>query len=343
MKNKYLYNQKNKTDLINELNKESFKRITCSFYRYVRLDNLSDLRDELFLSWNKMKILGRIYIAEEGINAQMSIPKNKLERFKKKLYSYDYFKNMELKLAIEEGISFLKLTIKIKPEIVAYKVSKEKYNMNVVGKHLDYKKFNEAIDKGAVTIDMRNYYEGEIGKFDNAIIPDVDRSQDLLPAVKKILKNNKNDKILLYCTGGIRCEKASSYLIKSGFKDVNQLKGGIIQYAHDIKKNNVKSKFLGKNFVFDKRMGEKITEHVIGNCHQCKDESDLHQNCNNQACHILFIQCEKCYKKYNGCCSKKCKEFNLLPKNQQKKLFKSGKYKFTAQLSDKIKPKLYEL
>ena len=343
MKNKNLYNQKNKADLINELNKESFKRITCSFYRYVRLDNLSDLRDELFLSWNKMKILGRIYIAEEGINAQMSIPKNKLERFKKNLYSYDYFKNMELKLAVEEGISFLKLTIKIKPEIVAYKVSKEKYNMNVVGKHLDYKKFNEAIDKGAITIDMRNYYEGEIGKFDNAIIPDVDRSQDLLPEVKKILKNNKNDKILLYCTGGIRCEKASSYLIKSGFKDVNQLKGGIIQYAHDIKKNNVKSKFLGKNFVFDKRMGEKITKHVIGNCHQCKDKSDLHQNCNNQACHILFIQCEKCYKKYNGCCSNKCKEFNLLPKEQQKKLFKSGKYKFTAQLSDKIKPKLYEL
>ena len=301
-----------------------------------------------FFEWKKQEPVSQIfakgdYLAKEGINAQISIPQNQLENFKKNIYSYNFFKNMQLKLAVEEGISFLKLTIKIKSEIVAYKVPENKYNMNIVGKHLNYKEFNEAIDRGAVTVDMRNYYEGEIGKFENAIIPDVDRSQDLLPEVKKLLQNNKDDKVLLYCTGGIRCEKASAYLIQNGFKDVNQLKGGIIQYAHDIKKNNTASKFLGKNFVFDKRMGEKITEDVIGKCHQCRKKSDMHQNCNNQACHILFIQCKKCYNKYDGCCSIKCKEFNLLPKDQQKKLFKSGKYQFTAQLSDKIKPKLYDL
>ena len=343
MKNKYLYNQKNKSELIKDIQSESFKRITCSFYRYVNINNLEKLRDELFISWNKMKILGRIYIANEGINAQISIPENKLKIFKTNLDKYKYFKNMFLKFAVEEGISFFKLTIKIKPEIVAYKILENEYDMNIVGKHLDYKQFNKSLDNGAIAVDMRNYYEGQIGKFENAIIPDIDRSQDLLPEIKKMLQNNKDDKILLYCTGGIRCEKASSYLIKDGFKNVSQLKGGIIQYANDIKKHRVKSKFIGKNFVFDNRLGEKITDDMIGYCHQCSNDADNHQNCNNQSCHILFIQCENCHKKYEGCCSENCRKFNLLPKEEQKKLFKSGKYKFTAQLSDKIKPKLYDL
>ena len=343
MKNKYLYNQKNKSDLLKDLKNEQFQRMTCSFYKYVHLKNIESLRDELFLCWDKMNILGRIYLSKEGINAQISIPNDILNKFKQHLNSYTYLKDMQFKPAIQDGISFLKLVIKIKSEIVAYKVSQNEYNMDIVGKHLDYKEFNTSIDRGAIAVDMRNYYETEIGKFENAIIPDVDRSQDLLPEVKKLLQNNKDDKILLYCTGGIRCEKASSYLIKNGFKNVNQLKGGIIQYAHDIKKNNIQSKFIGKNFVFDKRMGEKITEDVIGCCHQCRKKSDVHQNCNNQACHILFIQCEECYKKYDGCCSNKCKKFNLLPRDKQKTLFKSGKYQFTAQLSNKIKPRLYEL
>jgi len=343
MKNKYLYNQKNKSELIKEIQNEPFKRITCSFYRYVNINNLKKLRDELFISWNGMKILGRIYLAKEGVNAQISIPEDKFNIFKEDLNSRKYFKNIPFKFAFEEGISFLKLTIKIKSEIVAYKISSNDYDMNIVGKHLDYKQFNKAIDNGAISVDMRNYYEGEIGKFENAIIPDVDRSEELLPEIKKLLEHHKDDKILLYCTGGIRCEKASSYLIKNGFKDVNQLKGGIIQYAHDVKNNNEKSKFIGKNFVFDNRLGEKITNDIIAKCHQCNNSADTHQNCENQSCHILFIQCERCNKKFNGCCSELCKEFNLLPKEEQKKLFKSGQYKFTAQRSKKIKPKLYDL
>ena len=160
---------------------------------------------------------------------------------------------------------------------------------------------------------MRNYYESEIGRFKNAIIPDVSRSKELLPEIKKLLKNHKEDKILMYCTGGIRCEKASSYLLKNGFKDVNQLDGGIIKYAHDIKKNNGKSKFIGKNFVFDHRLGERITNDIISTCHQCTTKTDEHTNCINQSCHILFIQCDTCLKKYSGCCSLKCAEFIKKP------------------------------
>ena len=343
MKNKDLYNQKNKEQLLEELQKEEFKRITLSFYKYVPLENLEELRHNLFLEWNAIKILGRIYLSKEGINAQLSIPKYNIDKFRASINSQKAFKNIPFKYAVQEGISFLKLTIKIKDEIVAYKVPGSEYNMDKVGQHLNYKEYNKAINNGATIVDMRNYYEGEVGKFENAIIPDVDTSRDLLPEVKKILKGQENNKVLLYCTGGIRCEKASAYLIHHGFKDVNQLKGGIIQYANDIKKNNEKSKFIGKNFVFDHRLGEKITDDIISLCHQCKEPADTHTNCINQACHILFIQCKACSKKYNNCCSNQCSSFIELPKEEQKKLFKQGKIKFTAQKSDSIKPKLYKL
>jgi len=343
MKIKDLYNQENKEQLLERINKEDFKRITCSFYKYVSIQSTRKLRDELYVKWKSLDILGRIYISDEGINAQISIPEDSFEKFKSKLYSYEDFKNIPFKLAIQDGVSFLKLTIKIKEEIVAYNVPKNEYNMGKIGKHLDYKEYNSAIENGATIVDMRNYYEGEVGKFEDAIIPDVDTSRELLPEVKKLLKGQEKNKILLYCTGGIRCEKASAYLIHHGFKDVNQLKGGIIQYANDVKANKEKSKFIGKNFVFDHRLGEKITEDVISTCHQCNIKSDEHKNCKNQACHILFIQCNECEKKYNNCCSKKCASFIKLEKKEQKKLFKSGKIEFTAQKSKRIKPKLYEI
>ena len=282
-------------------------------------------------------------MATEGINAQISIPKHNIKKFKTYLESCNNFKGLEYKIAIKEGISFLKLTIKIKDEIVAYKISGDEYNMDHVGKYLNYLEFNKAIDEGATIVDMRNYYEGEIGKFENAIIPNVDRSQELLPEIKKLLSNHKNNKILMYCTGGIRCEKASAYLLHHGFIDVNQLQGGIIQYANDIKKNKEESKFIGKNFVFDHRLSERITNEILGKCHICKTECDTHVNCLNQACHILFIQCLICKKKYKGCCSKKCANFIKLPREEQRKLFRIGKISFNAQKSDKIKPKLYEL
>ena len=343
MPKEVLHNKKNKKDLLLDLKNEEFQRVTLSFYKYVSLDNLEFLRDELYKQWNTLQVLGRAYIAYEGINAQVSIPEQNIKKFKKIISSMNNFNQVIFKPALNSEVSFLKLTIKIKKEIVAYKIHKSEYDMNNIGNHLNYKEFNDAIENGAIVIDMRNYYEGEIGKFENAIIPDIDRSEELLPEIKKILTNHKNDKILMYCTGGIRCEKASSYLIKNGFKDVNQLKGGIIQYANDIKKNKEQSKFIGKNFVFDNRMGERVTEDIISNCHLCNSRSDHHINCKNEHCHILLIQCDKCLKQYNGCCSNQCKEFVKLPKEEQKIIFKTGEIKFNAQKSSKIKPKLSQL
>jgi len=343
MSRESLYNKKNKEELLKDLNKESFNRITLSFYKYTSLDNLNKIRDTLYADWTKLNILGRVYIAHEGINAQISVPDNNINKFKASINSNHCFKNMKYKTAFQDGLSFIKLTIKVKNEIVAYKIPKNQYNMNKVGNHLNSEEFNKAIDDGAIIIDMRNYYEGEIGKFKDAIIPDVDRSQDLLSEVKKILSDHKNDKILMYCTGGIRCEKASSYLLHDGFQDVNQLDGGIIQYANDVKKNNIKSKFIGKNFVFDQRLSERVTKDVLSNCHICNVPCDTHTNCLNQDCHILFIQCKKCSNFYSGCCSKKCSDFIKLPREKQRELFRSGQISFNAQKSDKTKPKLYEL
>ncbi len=326
-----LYNKKNKAELLNQLKSERFGRVTLSFYKYVNINNPIQLRDEMYSKLNDINVLGRIYIAEEGINAQISVPNDDLDNFKKIMYSYKDFNDVKLKTAIEEGPSFIKLIIKVKDEIVAYKIPENEYNMDKSGKHLNYKEFNNAIDNGALVVDMRNFYESEIGKFENAIVPDVDSSKELLPTVKKLLSDNKDDKILMYCTGGIRCEKASSYLIYHGFKDVNQLDGGIIKYAHDIKINNEKSKFLGKNFVFDGRLGERITNDILSNCHQCDNPADTHINCHNQACHILFIQCNACNKKYFGCCSIDCVKVASLPIEEQRIIRK----KISAKNSNK--------
>ena len=320
---KKLYNQKDRSQLKAELTAENFPRITCSFYRYVNIDNPNTLRDKLYKEWIELNVLGRVYIAEEGINAQISIPESKFDTFIGLLNKRDYLADMPIKHAVESGQSFIKLAIRVKKEIVAYNIPEDEYNMNQVGNHLNASEFNEALDNpDAIVVDMRNYYESEVGHFNNAILPDVERSQELLPEVRKLLQNNKDKEVLLYCTGGIRCEKASSYLLHHGFEDVKQLKGGIIQYAHDVKAKNLHSKFIGSNFVFDQRLEERITDDIISQCHQCGNSCDTHTDCLNQACHILFIQCEKCKKYFDGCCSMKCKEFAALPLDKQKILRK---------------------
>ena len=339
---KHLFNRIDKEDLKLALSRETFDRMTASFYHYVNLLSPDDLRDQLYIKWNQMGVFGRVYIASEGINAQVSIPEHNWVKFSRYLDSIPEFKGISIKRALQEGSSFYKLKIKVRNELVAYGVSEELYDMDRVGKHLSAEEYNFAIDRtDSVVVDMRNYYESEIGHFDNALIPNVETSKELLPEVKRLLRGKENDKILLYCTGGIRCEKASSYLLYNGFKDVNQLQGGIIQYAHDIKKKGIDSKFKGKNFVFDDRLGERVTDDIISSCHLCGDPCDDHTDCKNDACHILFIQCEKCNESLNGCCSKECMDFASLPIDDQKVLRKDPDRVISRTFFDsRIKPRL---
>ena len=340
-----LYNKKDRALLKKELKAETFNRITCSFYRYTKISDVQSFRDSLYRDLSKINVFGRVYVAEEGVNAQISCPDYQWGAFRKKLNSYEYLNNAPVKRAVKDGQSFYKLTVKIKDQIVAYDVEAAEYDMGNVGRHLNASKFNQKLEQSnVVAVDMRNYYESEVGRFKNALIPDVDTSRELLPEVKKMLKGHEEDEILLYCTGGIRCEKASAYLIKNGFDNVSQLDGGIIQYAHEIEKNGLKSKFIGKNFVFDDRMGESITDDIIGSCHQCEKPSDTHIDCGNDACHILFIQCDDCNVVYNGCCSKECMEFASLPIEEQRILRKDpSRVVSKARYSSRIKPKLKEI
>ena len=324
---KFLFNKHNRKQAEEILSKEEFKRKTVSFYRYTIIDQPKELRDELFISWTELNVLGRIYLAKEGINAQLNVPEHNWDKFEATINSYSYFKNMPFKFAVQEkGVgSFYKLTIKVRKQIVADGLSIDDYDVTNVGKHLTAAQWNKAMNDGALVVDMRNHYESEIGHFKNAICPDSETFKEELPMVKDILKGKEKEKVLLYCTGGIRCEKTSSYLKHHGFEDVNQLHGGIIDYTHQVNNDDsLENLFVGKNFVFDDRVSERISDDVISNCHQCDKPCDEHTNCRNVHCNLLFIQCKECKEKYKGCCSKECIQVNDLPEAEQKKL-RSGK------------------
>jgi UPF0176 protein len=340
-----LHNKYDKKTLKKWLNEEPFKRVTLSFYKYVIIHEIDTLRDSFYKKLTDIGVLGRIYLAYEGINAQISVPENKWNDFIALLNSFPEFKNIDLKIAIEDdGKSFHKLIVRIRKKIVADGLKDDSYDVTNVGKHLTAKEFNDAMKMDeTIVVDMRNHYESEVGRFKNAICPDADTFRQELPLVLDLLKDKKERKILLYCTGGIRCEKASAFLRHHGFEDVNQLNGGIIHYAQQVKSEGLESQFIGKNFVFDERMGERITEDVISTCHQCGSTSDRHVNCANDDCHLLFIQCEDCSEKTKGCCTPECTAIVSLPLEEQIKLRK-GKKKENAHsvYKSRLRPNLRE-
>lgn len=341
-----LHNKVNKKELKKKLQEETFRRITLSFYKYVIIDNPESLRDDLYKSWSELNVFGRIYVAREGINAQMSVPEDNFEAWKNLLYADQRFGGVPLKIAVEDdGKSFYKLAVKVREKIVADGLDDNAFDVTNVGKHLTAKEFNEAMeDPGTIVVDMRNHYESEIGHFEGAICPDVDTFREELPAVADMLKDKKDKKLLLYCTGGIRCEKASAYLKHHGFSDVNQLYGGIIEYARQVKSEGLKSKFRGKNFVFDERLGERISDEIISNCHQCNKPCDTHTNCANEDCHLLFLQCEECKEKMQGCCTPECIAIINLPVDEQRKIRKGRKKEDCLSVyKSRLRPNLREM
>jgi UPF0176 protein len=338
-----LYNKlsaKERAALIDEAGKD---RITISFYQYHKIGNPQIFRDKLFLEWNEIDVLGRTYVSYEGINAQISVPAENFNLLKDQLDAIEFLNGVRLNVAVEhDNKSFLKLKVKVRSKIVADGLNDDTFDVTNKGVHLNAKEFNAMLaDPNTVCVDMRNHYESEIGHFKGAVTPDVDTFRDSLDIIEEDLKEHKEDKnLLMYCTGGIRCEKASAYYKHKGFKNVFQLEGGIIEYTRQVKAEGIENKFIGKNFVFDHRRAEKITDDVIAKCHQCGKPCDTHVNCANQACHLLFIQCDECAEKMENTCSPECQEIIHLPYDMQKQLRK-GKHAsnkiFKKGRSEKLK------
>jgi UPF0176 protein len=328
-----------RAELIDQAGKQ---RLTLSFYAYAKIENPKEFRDALFLAWNPLEVLGRIYVAKEGINAQLSLPADNFYTFKDTLEEYPFMKGMRLNIAVEhDDHSFLKLTIKVRDKIVADGLNDETFDVTNIGVHLKAKDFNQILeDPNTIVVDFRNHYESEIGYFKGAITPDVETFRESLPIINEQLKNHKEDKnLVMYCTGGIRCEKASAYFKHQGFKNVFQLEGGIINYAKQIKEENLESKFIGKNFVFDHRLGERITDDIVSQCHQCGNPCDNHTNCENEGCHLLFIQCDTCKAAMENSCSAECQEIIHMSLVDQVKLrrgIKNGNMIFRKGKSDKL-------
>lgn len=333
-----LYNTLSAEERARLIDEAGQERLTLSFYAYAKIEDPKKFRDDLFIAWNALDALGRIYVATEGINAQMSVPAENFEAFRDTLEVYDFMKGIRLNVAVEQdNHSFLKLTIKVRNKIVADGLNDETFDVTNKGIHLKAQEFNNMLkDPNTIVVDFRNHYESEVGHFKGAITPDVENFRESLPIINEQLQDFKEDKnLLMYCTGGIRCEKASAYFKHQGFKNVYQLEGGIIEYTRQIKEENIESKFIGKNFVFDHRLGERITDDIISQCHQCGKPCDNHTNCANDACHLLFIQCDECKAIMENTCSTECHEIIHLPEEEQiarrkglqvgNKVFRKGK------------------
>ena len=319
-----LHNRVSNKELKEKLYEENFPRTTISFYQYFTIQDPLAFRDELYKGLNHLQVFGRIYIATEGINAQISVPTHLFEDFKTYLYSIKGLEGLRLNIAVNDnGKSFWVLRIKQRSKIVADGIEDASFSMENKGKYVNALQMNELISSPeTIVIDMRNHYEYEVGHFVNAIEIPSDTFREQLPMAADMMKDKKDKNIIMYCTGGIRCEKASAYMLHHGFKNVFHLEGGIINYANQIKEEGLDSQFKGKNFVFDDRLGEKITEDIISKCHQCGASCDTHTNCKNDGCHLLFIQCPSCAETYAGCCTQACTDIVHLPEEKQIELRK---------------------
>lgn len=250
----------------------------------------------------------RIYFSKDGINAQMSIHENDFESYKKFLYSDARFNSIDLKVDRVKKHPFPKLTIKTRKELVSVR---RQIDFSKRGEYIDPKEFRSELEKGdknTIVLDVRNDYESQIGCFEGAIKPKITCFRDFEPWVKELSKkyDTRKTKVLMYCTGGIRCEFFSPMLKEAGFEKVFQLKGGVIRYGNQ----EGSAFFKGKLFVFDDRLVVPISDdpvETIATCAYCLSKIDRVYNCANMSCNALFVACRSCAREHKGCCKEGCK------------------------------------
>lgn len=280
----------------------------AAFYKYTNLENPQEFASQHQAWCREIGLRGRILVASEGINGTVSGTSEQIEQYKQALQDDARFEGIEFKEDECLMHPFNRMIVKVKPELVRFE---QEVDLADVGTHLSPEEFlTMAQEEDVIVLDARNDYESRVGKFKNAFTPSIKTFREF-PRVASELRDKKDKKILMYCTGGIRCEKASAFMKKEGFSHVYQLHGGILNFA----KHCPNTLWEGKCFVFDKRLISDVNSDnkPITHCDICATPCDLYKNCRNNACDAFTVTCLECERSYGGCCSKEC--FTII--NQQ--------------------------
>lgn len=276
------------------------------YYCYAKIDNPEEYREQHHLFCIENNIRGRIIISDEGLNGTASGLVADCEKYMQYILSDARFANTEFKIDSHETHVFSKTHVRYKEEIVHSALRHLDPNIKT-GKHLNPKQFKELKDQqNVIILDVRSNYEHELGHFKNALTLDIDNFRDFPEKVKE-LEHLKGKKVLTYCTGGIKCEKASAFLLEQGFEDVYQLHGGIIKYGLEAGGED----FEGKCYVFDNRIAvdvNTVNPQIVSTCHKCGTPSDRMINCANQNCNAHIPMCAACGWDMEGTCSTECKD-----------------------------------
>ncbi|MGG1573874.1 rhodanese-related sulfurtransferase [Fictibacillus sp. NRS-1165] len=280
------------------------------FYKYITIQDHEQFAAEHLEFCKSIGLKGRILIAHEGINGTVSGTTEQTGRYIEHMKNDSRFNDMVFKIEQSQGHAFKKMKVKLKREIVNLNLEDDVNPNELTGKHLAPKEFYKAMQQEDVVIlDARNTYEYDLGHFKGAIRPDVETFRDLPEWIRENFSQFKDKKVLTYCTGGIRCEKFSGFLIKEGFQDVSQLEGGIISYGYD---EDVKGDLWdGKCYVFDERISVPVnragTEKVVGRCYHCGNPQERYVKCGNPECNKHLLMCEDCEHEHKRSCSAHCR------------------------------------
>jgi UPF0176 protein len=279
-----------------------------AYYLFTPLENPQEEVAKHHSFFRERDATGRIYISEEGINGQMSASIEDAEAYMQWLHEDKRFEKIEFKIHRYHEHVFPRMTVKVRKQLVALDATA---NLELTGEHvspIQWKKMLENKDEHTIIMDVRNDYEWKIGHFEGADLPPLEMFREFPSYAKKLKEERdpKKTKVMMYCTGGIRCELYSALLRQEGFEKVYQLHGGVINYGM-----SEGSKYWhGKLFVFDDRLAVPLSEDakndVISSCKHCKEASDTYYNCANMDCNELFLCCSSCAEKFNGCCSTSC-------------------------------------
>ncbi|MNS63650.1 putative rhodanese-related sulfurtransferase [compost metagenome] len=280
------------------------------FYKFVNIEDPEAFTAEHLQYCKELGIKGRILIAKEGINGTLSGTVEQTEKYMADLRANPLFEDIVFKIDESEGHAFKKLFVRYRQELVTFRVDDRELDPNKIsGKRLSPKEWHDTLERDdVIVIDGRTDYEYDIGHFRGAIRPEVESFREFPEWIKENLSEYKDKTILTYCTGGIRCEKLSGYLLTEGFKDVAQLEGGIVTYSKD---PEVQGRlFDGKCYVFDERISIPINhtdeDVVVGKCYHCGTANDHYVNC--PVCNLQHISCPECEEKHEHYCSDACRQ-----------------------------------